>query len=69
VILFHSIGNEVQEMLDPQVMTIAMATLGAGWLMTVAGLQKSALELKKRRRVCPSCGRQIKARVCVGCVG
>jgi hypothetical protein len=69
VILFHSIGDEVQEMLDPQVMTIAMATLGAGWLMTVAGLQKSALELKKRRRVCPSCGRQIKARVCVACVG
>jgi hypothetical protein len=55
--------------LDPHVMTIAVATLGAGWLMTVAGLQKSALELKKRKRICPSCGRHIRARVCTGCSG
>jgi hypothetical protein len=55
--------------LDPHVMTIAVATLGAGWLMTVAGLQKSALELKKRKRTCPSCGRHIRARVCTGCAG
>jgi formate dehydrogenase maturation protein FdhE len=52
--------------LDPQI--LATATLGAGWLMTVAGLQKSALEPKKRKRVCPSCGRQIRARVCGACV-
>jgi hypothetical protein len=55
--------------LDPHVMTLAVTTLGAGWLMTVAGLQKSALELKKRKRVCPSCGRHIRARVCTGCTG
>lgn len=55
-------------MLDPHVMTLAVATLGAGWLMTQAGLAKSALELKKRRRVCPSCGRHIDARVCSSCV-
>jgi hypothetical protein len=48
-------------------MTIAIATLGAGWLMTLAGLQKSALEWRKRRRVCPSCGREIHARVCAAC--
>jgi hypothetical protein len=53
---------------DPHVLTIAIATLGIGWLMTLAGLQKSALELKKRRRVCPSCGRHIQARVCSSCV-
>ena len=52
---------------DPHVMTIAIATLGAGWLMTVAGLQKSALEWRRRKRVCPSCGREIQARVCAGC--
>jgi hypothetical protein len=42
-------------------------TLGVGALMTAAGLQKNALELRKRRRRCPSCGRQIDARVCVSC--
>jgi hypothetical protein len=54
--------------LDPHVLTFAMATLGVGWLMAYAGLQKSALELKKKRRVCPSCGRHIDARVCSTCV-
>jgi hypothetical protein len=49
-------------MLDPHVITLAAATLGAGWLMAYAGLSKSALELKRRRRICPSCGRQITAR-------
>jgi formate dehydrogenase maturation protein FdhE len=53
--------------LDTHVMTLAAATLGVGWLMAYAGLQKSALELKKRRRVCPSCGRHITARVCSTC--
>ena len=42
--------------LDPQV-TLAIVTVGVGYLMTQAGLQKSALELKRRKRVCPSCGR------------
>jgi hypothetical protein len=54
-------------MLDPHVMTFAVATLGVGWLMAYAGLSKSALELKKRRRICPSCGRQISSRVCSSC--
>ena len=53
--------------LDPHMATVAVATLGIGWMMTVAGLQKSALELKKRRRTCPSCGREITARVCSTC--
>jgi len=53
--------------LDPHVITLAAATLGVGWLMTMAGLQKSALEFKRRRRVCPSCGRHMNARVCSVC--
>jgi formate dehydrogenase maturation protein FdhE len=53
--------------LDPHTFVLAAATLGIGWLMALAGLQKSALELKKRRRVCPSCGRSIEARVCTSC--
>jgi len=52
---------------DPHVMTLAAATLGAGWLMMKAGLAKSALELRQRKRVCPSCGRRIEARVCNSC--
>jgi hypothetical protein len=52
---------------DPHLATLAAATLGVGWLMAVAGLQKSALELKRRRRRCPSCGRSIQSRVCRSC--
>ena len=53
---------------DPHTATLAVLTLGVGWIMTQAGLQKSALELRKRRRRCPSCGRHIEARVCTACV-
>jgi hypothetical protein len=55
--------------LDPHVAIAAVSTLGAAWLMITAGLQKSALERRRQRRVCPSCGRQIRARVCSTCAG
>jgi hypothetical protein len=55
--------------LDPHLAIAAVSTLGAGWLMTKAGLQKRALEQRRRRRVCPSCGREIQARVCTSCAG
>ena len=55
--------------LDPHVAIVAVTTLGAGWLMLVAGFQKSALEKRGRRRVCPSCGREIPARICTSCAG
>jgi hypothetical protein len=53
---------------DPHVMTLAVATLVVGWLMAYAGIQKSALELRRRRKVCPSCGRTIQGHVCSSCV-
>ena len=53
--------------LAPHLATLALATLAVGWLMTMAGLQKNALELKRRRRTCPSCGRHIDARTCSSC--
>ncbi len=56
-------------MLNLHFAILAIVTLGAGWLMAVAGLQKSALEWRQRRRVCPSCGRQIHHRVCPNCRG
>ena len=55
--------------LDPNIAIALATTVGAAWLMIVAGLQKSALEHRKRKRVCPSCGRQIHARVCNTCAG
>ena len=55
--------------LDLHVAIAAITTLGAAWLMMVAGLQKSALERRRQRRVCPSCGREIQARVCATCSG
>ncbi len=50
--------------LDPNIVVLAAVTCAVGYLMALAGLQKSALELKRRRRICPSCGRQIQARTC-----
>jgi formate dehydrogenase maturation protein FdhE len=47
--------------------TLILATLSAAWLMTLAGIEKSVLELRRRRRVCPSCGREIRARTCTNC--
>ncbi len=52
---------------DAHLAILAVVTIGVGWLMAVAGLQKSALEWRRRRRICPSCGREIRARVCPSC--
>jgi hypothetical protein len=53
--------------LDPHIAVLAILSSGAGYLMVVAGLHKSALEWKRRQRICPSCGRMIQARVCNFC--
>ena len=41
--------------------------VASGWLMAHAGLRKGALERRRRRRSCPSCGRHLDARVCAHC--
>jgi formate dehydrogenase maturation protein FdhE len=43
--------------MDPHVELFVALVMVAAWLMTKAGLGKNALELKRRRVVCPSCGR------------
>jgi hypothetical protein len=53
--------------LDPNIALLSILTYGIGYLMIVAGLGKNALELRRRQRVCPSCGRRIEARVCRAC--
>jgi hypothetical protein len=51
-------------MLDPQLALLFAVTTGAGFVMLVAGVQKRALEWRRRRRLCPSCGRRIDGPVC-----
>ncbi|MFL5913151.1 MAG: hypothetical protein ACJ768_21605 [Gaiellaceae bacterium] len=53
--------------IDLHIVMIAILTVGIGWMMMVAGVQKSALEWRRQRRICPSCGREIHARVCTTC--
>jgi formate dehydrogenase maturation protein FdhE len=43
--------------LDPHALMILALASVAAWLMMQAGLAKNALELKRKRHVCPSCGR------------
>jgi hypothetical protein len=52
---------------DPHTATLAVLTLGIGSVMAVAGPQKHALALNLPLLRCPSCGRQIDARVCSSC--
>jgi hypothetical protein len=53
--------------LDSNIALLTTIICGVGYLMTIAGLSKRALELRRRQRVCPSCGREIQARVCLTC--
>jgi len=48
-------------------LTLVFAVLAVVWLMALAGVDKGALELRSRRRVCPSCGREIRSRTCARC--
>jgi hypothetical protein len=52
---------------EPQLAGLFALTTGVGFLMILSGLQKSMLELRARRRTCPSCGKHIQRRVCTGC--
>ena len=49
---------------DPEFLTTALLAMGIGFTMFYAGIKKNALELKQRRRICPSCGRHIPGAVC-----
>ena len=43
--------------MDPHVELMMALASGAAWLMMRAGLAKNALELKRKRTICPSCGK------------
>jgi hypothetical protein len=53
--------------MTPQLITVFACTGAAVW-MAFAGVQKNALEWRRRRRTCPSCGRTIDGRSCGKCV-
>jgi len=42
---------------DPHAYLALFAASAAAWLMLRAGLAKNALEARRKRRVCPTCGR------------
>jgi NADH pyrophosphatase NudC (nudix superfamily) len=48
---------------DPH-MAALVSTVLVGVLMSFAGLQKNALEWRRRRRICPSCGHHLRGRAC-----
>jgi hypothetical protein len=43
--------------IDPHVEIFMTLAGAAAWLMIRAGLAKNALELRRRRAACPSCGK------------
>jgi hypothetical protein len=47
-----------------QTLILLSSTTGIGFLMVLSGLNKNALEVRRRRRICPSCGREIRGRTC-----
>jgi recombinational DNA repair protein RecR len=55
--------------LDLHIALLAVLTVGVGYVMTLAAIQKSVLEWRRRRRICPSCGRILETRVCRTCAG
>ena len=53
--------------LAPELATLFLLTTGVGYLMMLAGVHKSMLQWRSRRRACPACGRTIDGRVCGPC--
>jgi hypothetical protein len=47
--------------LDPHAVALIASTLGVAIMMALSGIQKSGLEWKQRRRICPSCGRDLRS--------
>jgi hypothetical protein len=53
--------------MDAHSLTLTVGTLIVGGLMALSGLEKSALELKRKRRTCPTCGRALHHGRTCGC--
>ena len=55
--------------ITPDLAVLLVSTMGAGYLMVSAGLQKKALEWKQRRRTCAGCGKYLHGRSVCRCAG
>jgi hypothetical protein len=47
--------------LAPHLAALIVSTSAAGLLMALAGIGKNGLEWRVRRRICPSCGRDLRS--------
>jgi flagellar biosynthesis protein FliQ len=47
-------------LLNPHVVGLIASTVCVALLMALSGIEKSTLEWKPRRRICQSCGRQLR---------
>ena len=50
--------------LDPHLAVLLVSTTAAGLMMSIAGIRKNGLEFRRRRRICPSCGRELRRSAC-----
>jgi hypothetical protein len=53
--------------MTPETALLLASTMGVGYLMLSAGLQKKALEWKHRRRTCAGCGKHLRDRNVCSC--
>jgi hypothetical protein len=53
--------------MTPQTAMLLTSISLAGYLMLNAGIQKKALEWRRRRRICAVCGKHIQGRTVCGC--
>jgi hypothetical protein len=53
--------------MNTHALLVMVACLAAGILMALSGIEKSALEWRKPRRICPSCGRHLQNGRNCGC--
>ena len=56
-----TVENPGEMAFDPHLVGLFAGSAGVAILMTLAGVQKSALEWKYRRKICPSCGRDLRS--------
>jgi hypothetical protein len=52
---------------DSNIAVLAALSWAIGYLMVLAGVHKSALEWRRRARLCASCGRALDHGVCRAC--
>jgi Kef-type K+ transport system membrane component KefB len=53
--------------MNAQPLLVMVASLAVAVLMLLAGIEKNAVEWRKPRRTCPSCGRHLQSGRNCGC--